>query len=169
MNAQTLGCTSRATMEDLESAISSNVIQQPPDAVEDDIIQIEIPQNVATVSCEGASSTVKGNESEIESISSFWPPKIDEFILVLLEDGFYIGQVQEVEKERVFLNYMVPKSTGVRELWIWPDRQEGEWVEGEYILEIYPSLRINNKLSTRRKVVYELLNEEIINVLISYS
>ena len=35
-------------------------------------------------------------------------------------------------------------------------------------MEIYPSLGIAWKLSTRRKVVYELLNEEIIDTIVQF-
>ena len=52
---------------------------------------------------------------------------------------------------------------------MWPDIKEEEWVEQDFVMEVYPALRIDSKLSTRRNIVYELLNEEVINVLVKFS
>ena len=50
-----------------------------------------------------------------------------------------------------------------------PEVEEKEWVEQEFVLEVYPALRIDSKSSTRRQIVYELLNEEVINVFVQFS
>ena len=52
---------------------------------------------------------------------------------------------------------------------MWPDIKEEEWVEQDFVMRVYPALRIDEKLSTRRNIVYELLNEEVINVFVQFS
>ena len=53
---------------------------------------------------------------------------------------------------------------------MWPDIKEEEWVEQDFLMEVYPALiRIDSKLSTKRNIVYELLNEEVINVFVQFS
>ena len=56
-------------------------------------------------SFESHATTRKGEETfaepentseSIEHMSSFWPPKENEFVLALLEDGFYIAHVKVV-------------------------------------------------------------------------
>jgi len=104
----------------------------------------------------------------IEHMSSFWPPKENEFVLALLEDGFYIAHVNVVREEELQLNYLVFKNYNDRRYWVWPERVDIGWIKKDYIMEIYPSLKIETKLSTKRKIVYELMNEEIINVLVQF-
>ena len=105
----------------------------------------------------GADAHGDDNEEGISS-STLWPPKEDEFILALLDDGFYIGLVKKVEDKKVHLNFLAPKKSSDRRYWVWPEREDSDVVEMEYIMEIYPSLTIEMVMSTKRKVVYELLN-----------
>ena len=44
-----------------------------------------------------------------------------------------------------------------------------EWIKKEFVMEIYPAFRIGMKLCTGRQIVYELLNQEIFNVLVPLS
>ena len=44
-----------------------------------------------------------------------------------------------------------------------------KWIKKEFAMEIYPALRIGMKLSTRRQIVYELLNQEIVNIFVPFS
>ena len=44
-----------------------------------------------------------------------------------------------------------------------------EWIKKEFAMEIYPALRIDMKLSTRRQIVYKPLNQEIVNVFVPFS
>ena len=66
------------------------------------------------------------------------------------------------------MNYLVPKSSSDRRYWVWPEREDIDWIKKDYVMEIYPSLRIETKLSTKRKIVYELMNEDIINVIVQF-
>ena len=52
---------------------------------------------------------------------------------------------------------------------MWPEKREEEWVEQDFLMEVYPALRIDSKFSTKRNIVYELLNEEVINVFVQFS
>ena len=47
--------------------------------------------------------------------------------------------------------------------------KEEAWVDQDFAMEVYPALRIDSKLSTRRNILYELLNEEVINVFVQIS
>ena len=127
----------------------------------------EVRENMSTSNQENIGEKSTGTDDN--AMSSFWPPQEEEFVLVLLEDGFYVGRVEGLTPDKLYFNYMVPKCSNGRQHWVWPERKESEWVDKEFVMEIYPSLRIDLKLSTKRKVVYELLNEEIINVFLTYS
>ena len=52
---------------------------------------------------------------------------------------------------------------------MWDDIKEEAWVDQDFVMEVYPALRIDSELSTRRNIVYELLNEEVINVFVQIS
>ena len=100
----------------------------------------------------------------------YWPPKKEEFVSILLEDGFYIAQVDNVWDNKIWKSYLKPKQDNERTHWMWPDIKEEEWVEQDFLMEVYPALiKIDSKLSTKRNIVYELLNEEVINVFVQFS
>ena len=86
----------------------------------------------------------------------------------LLEDGFYIGCVEKVREDHLYLTYLVPKSSDDRKYWVWPEKEDKDWIHKEYVMEVYPSLSIATKLSTKRKIVYELMNEEIIDTILQF-
>ena len=163
IEAQTMGCKASATMEDLESAVIQTAgINLETNVEAHDTFQIAQEDTV---------SSVVANESvgHFGASSSFWPPKPEEYVSILLEDGFYIAQVNDVREDKIWISYLKPKNDKVRTHWVWPDVEEKEWVEQDFVMEVYPALRIDSKLSTRRQVVYELLNEEIINVFVQFS
>ena len=84
----------------------------------------------------------------------FGHQKKTEFVLALLEDGFYIGQVEDIKGEELQLNVLLPKnkSTDERKFWVWPDREDKDWINRDCIMEIYLSLRIETKLSTNLRL-----------------
>ena len=161
MNSQIIGFNANATMEDLGDAIME---ESAWDFIDHDEAgdHAEDPSNDVYVNN-------KDENEESVSSSTLWPPKVDEFVVALLDDGFYIGLVnKKVEDKKVYLNFLAPKESSDRQYWVWPDREDNDLVEVEYIMEIYPLLRVEMKLSTRRKIVYELLNLEIIEVMLQY-
>ena len=99
----------------------------------------------------------------------YWPPKKEEFVSILLEDGFYIAQVDNVWDNKIWKSYLKPKQDNERTHWMWADIKEEAWVDQDFVMEVYPALRIDSELSTRRNIVYELLNEEVINVFVQFS
>ena len=132
--------------------------------------QVDVgPESVAPMAIDKVAEPDSTRERvEETTLSSFWPPNETEFVCALLVDGFYIGYVDEVREEQLYLNYLVPKSSDDRRYWVWPEREDKDWIKKEYVLEIYPSLSIETKLSTKRKIVYELMNEEIINAIVQF-
>ena len=107
MNSQIIGFNANATMDDLGEAImkgpSGDLIDH--DEVED---HAEDPTDVNPSL--GADAHEDDNKEGISS-STLWPPKVDEFILALLDDGFYIGLVKKVEDKKVHLNFLAPKKS----------------------------------------------------------
>ena len=99
----------------------------------------------------------------------YWPPKKEEFVSILLENGFYIAQVDNVWDNKIWKSYLKPKQDNERTHWMWADIKEEAWVDQDFVMEVYPALRIDSELSTRRNIVYELLNEEVINVFVQFS
>ena len=171
LESQSIGFTANATMDDLESAVmyddnnadeNEQATLQTVKAEAAEIYESEVANEIPKADAATTSEVVE------QVISSFWPPKEAEFVCALLEDGFYIGQVDKVKDEQLYLIYLVPKSSDNRQYWVWPEREDKDWIGKEYIMEIYPSLSITSKLSTKRKVVYELMNEEIINAIIQF-
>ena len=71
-------------------------------------------------------------------------------------------------EQQIWISYLRPKHDNVRTHWIWPEVEEKEWVEQEFVMEVYSAYRIDSKLSTRRQIVYERLNEEVINVFVQF-
>ena len=47
--------------------------------------------------------------------------------------------------------------------------KEEAWVDQDFAMEVYPALRIDSKLSTRRNIVCELMNEEVIDIFVQFS
>ena len=96
---------------------------------------------------------------------SFWPPQIEECIGPPWMDGFYIRKVEAVRNNKIWISYL-KKSTKMKEV---IGCGQTEWIKKEFVMELYPALRIGMKLSTRRQIVYELLNQEIVNVFVPFS
>ena len=97
--------------------------------------------------------------------SSFWPPEIEECIGPPWMDGFYIRKVEADRNNKIWISYL-KKSTKMKEV---IGCGQTEWIKKEFAMEIYPALRIGMKLSTRRQIVYKLLNQEIVNIFVPFS
>ena len=74
-------------MEDLESAVMEIVgVDLQNTANSDFLICLSVEEDTA-------SSVAKESINQSGATSSFWPPKAEEFVSILLQDGFYIAQV----------------------------------------------------------------------------
>ena len=85
IDAQTMGYKATATMEDLESAIKEDV-------------NIDLENEVG--------SDTSRSQSIEEDTVNFWPQKKEEFVL---ENGFYIAQVDNVRDNKIWVSYLKPK------------------------------------------------------------
>ena len=77
-------------MEDLESAVMETVS-----------VDLQITANADSLTSQSveedtASSVAKESINQSGATSSLWPPKAEEFVSILLQDGFYIAQVNNV-------------------------------------------------------------------------
>ena len=163
-------------MDDLESAIMQD--SAPIDAATNNADEVEVssPSPPPAIEQSEVDKEADCATADRSLLSSFWPPKEDEFVIALLQDGFYIGHVREIRGDQLYLNFLAPelnKTASDRQYWTWPDSEkDSDWIDRDCIMEIYPSIRIERKsrrkLSTRRKIVYELMNLEIVNVMLQY-
>ena len=70
--------------------------------------------------------------------------------------------------DKVHINFLTVKyclgmNDGyVKRFWVWPYKVDHHWIHKKCIMEIRPSLRIDTKKSTRRMIIYELTNIELI-------
>ena len=72
-------------MEDLESAVMEIVgVDLQNTANSDSLTCLSVEEDTA-------SSVAKESINQSEAMSSFWPPKAEEFVSILLQDGFYIA------------------------------------------------------------------------------
>ena len=156
---QIMGYKATATMEDLESAIKEDVDIDLENEVGSDTSRSQ------SIEEDTVSSAAK--ENIILPENHILAQKKEEFVL---EGGFYIAQVDSVQDNKIWVSYLKPKQDNERTHWMWPDIKEEEWVEQDFLMEVYPALiKIDSKLSTKRNIVYELLNEEVINVFVQFS
>ena len=91
--------------------------------------------------------------------------KVDEFIIVLFEDGPYPGQMLGSKGDKIKTNFMVPliiKGETRFDLWKWPSINDEHVITKQSILPIRPCLDISLRHSTKRNVVFELLNSDLV-------
>ena len=113
--------------------------------------------------------------ADVNSIGPvLWPPKIQDHILINFDDGFRICEVVEVSRskhDRVKVELMQPKRirtatiTKPREFWTWPAKRTTDWVHMESVLPVYPVLELAVPPSTRKCIVFQLHNLDIIEKL----
>ena len=151
LESQSIGFNASATMDDLENAV---MYERVPDESIDELeitpsdkVQSFITKNVDKPT--EAETSSSSDPIDNTALSSFWPPKKDEFVCALLEDGFYIGQVDQIRDDQLHLSYLMPKSFNDRKYWVWPEREDKDWISQEHVIEVYPSLRISRSLSSR--------------------
>ena len=87
----------------------------------------------------------------------------DEFIVAMFEnEGFCPGQVISDKGENVEGIFMQKVGNGDKSLWKWPSSTDKQLVRKMCILKIRPNLDVNITLSTRRCLIYKLLNLELV-------
>ena len=89
--------------------------------------------------------------------------------MCVCEDGFYPEEVIGVETNNGHLKFLMPRYkpnnanlNEERKFWVWPDKVDHHWLN-KCAMEIRPALQIDLKISTRRIVVYQCANIELIN------
>ena len=83
----------------------------------------------------------------------------------LFEDGAYPGQVVEESTDCVKASFMTPiflKGKKQFHLWKWPSQSDEQEIEKLSVLPIRPSLDISPQQSTRRNVVFQLINHDFV-------
>ena len=98
---QIMGYKATATMEDLESAIKEDVDIDLESEVGSDASRSRSIEEDTVSSAAKESIILPGK-------TNFWPPK-KEFVSILLEDGFYIAQVNNVRDNKIYVSYLKPK------------------------------------------------------------
>ena len=91
--------------------------------------------------------------------------KVDEFIIVLCEDGPYPGQILKSNGDEIKTNFMVSliiKGETMFDLWKWSSVNDEYVITKQSIPSIRPCLDISLRHSTKRNVVFELLNSDLV-------
>ena len=99
----------------------------------------------------------------VSAATSNWPPRVNDCVLGLFEDGFYPCEVLSVTGDSAEITFMSPvtvKRSNVH--WIWPSKRDIQTLSRDSILKVRPRLAVEYKLSTVRIVIFELLNIDVI-------
>ena len=144
-----------ASMKDLEVAITEY-------AVADEAQRKE--RTIQHLSTETDDMTIPDSESgdKEEPDDDF---KVDEFIIVLCEDGPYPGQILKSNGDEIKTNFMVSliiKGETMFDLWKWSSVNDEYVITKQSIPSIRPCLDISLRHSTKRNVVFELLNSDLV-------
>ena len=135
-------CTlaAKATMTDLEAAITSGV----------DEVEVEVPDDA------------------VEDCG--WPPAKETLIVAIFTDRFYIGEVMStVDDDTIKVSYMRPKTIKTanqdehpRRFWYWPVRKDKFDTHRSCILNLKPSLTLAIPPSTNKMIVFSCDNAELL-------
>ena len=160
MDSQELGLKALATMTDLVSVINGSSL--PNDATESPDEETDGADNeVETVNDDD-----RATAEDILKLR-LTPQTVltkDEFIVGMFEDGFCPGQVIRDCGEQVDAIFMQKAGKGDSDmsLWKWPSSTDRQLVRKVCILKIRPNLDVVVTLSTRRCLIYKLLNLEFV-------
>ena len=158
MDSQELGLKALATMEDLVTAIHrSDDADNNTNEAEIDDVPLQDTVDIATT--DEAVNILSMRLSSQDTLSK------DDFILGMFVDGFYPGQVLKDCGEAVDAIFMteatiqgMPKSL----MWKWPSTTDRQLMRKVCILKIRPNMDLAREYSTRRCVVYKLMNLELV-------
>ena len=100
-----------------------------------------------------------------------WPPKEEEFIVTLQEDGWTLGSVLSCQggDEKISVQSLSPLKTRAKDdegktYWIYPAEDYVDDYEKKHVLEIRPSVSLAKNIK-QKDLVFALLNREIIEAL----
>ena len=151
IDSQTLSLRALATMDDLKQAI-----QDISGESETEVAEEEQSNDVEERVTESILSTRIAVDDTL---------KKEEFILGMFEDGFYPGQVVADHGNVVDVIFMTEASSAShaqKSLWKWPSVNDQHMIRKVCILKIRPNLDIMLTLSSRRCIVYKLVNLELV-------
>ena len=147
------------------------------DACNQEIISVEDIYAI-TDSMESLSLKKQSKRSKVLSAPSSdlvgdfqWPPKEEEFIVTLQEDGWTLGSVLSCQggDEKILVQSLSPLKTRAKDdegktYWIYPAEDYVDDYEKKHVLEIRPSVSLAKNIK-RKDLVFALLNREIIEAL----
>ena len=159
MHSQELGMKALATMSDLASVInlSTTVTDGNTDSDEIALDAEEITEDDTCLNSEPSIPSLRLTQQTVLAK--------DEFILGVFEDGFYPGQVLQDSGdtvEAIFMQEVVQSNYPSKSFWKWPSRSDRQTLKKVYVLEIRPNIDVVLELSTRRCLIYKLLNLELV-------
>ena len=145
-----LECRSLATLDDLEKVI----FDETEDVSNSDMCSSDMIKGCVVTNSGGNGITTSNGI------------KIDDFILVLFEDGAYPGQVLDIIEDRneIRLNFMAPiilQREKKFQFWQWPSYPEELVINNSSILPIKPFLELCER-STKRHPIFELKNFDVV-------
>lgn len=153
MESQDLGLKAVATMEDLIKVIGeSNETDEPHSIPTDQDREIDDDSDTEKIL-----STRLTSQDQLSK---------DEFILGMFEDGFYPGQVLKDCGDKIDALFMTKATIANSDdllYWKWPTKTDRQIIRKVCILKIRPNLDIAIELSTRRCIIFKLLNLEFVN------
>ena len=154
-----------ASMSDLEEAIGMNtehsgtVLDAEDDnggeSVEDTDNELDEEKNIAT------------DHQKDNTNTTAQPYKPKEFVLVLFDDGAYPSEVVEVKDDIIDVSCMNPVVVRDQKnfrYWKWPSSEEKQPIHKQSILPIRPHLDVSREYSSRKRVVFELVNFELVEM-----
>ena len=162
MDSQELGLKALATMVDLADVINSST--EGDEEKEEAIIETQ-DSNVAD------DINSRGDAPSNENIASFritaqTPVSENDFIIGMFEDGFFPGQVIDDcgdKIDAIFMEHVARNNHPDRSLWRWPSVTDRQILNKACVLKICPNLDVSSELSTRRCIVFKLLNLELVS------
>ena len=151
-----------ADMDDLESAIDAAGQQQ-----------IQVTEH-AEETVDNEEQTSKKNEKSTKHKKTTETPtqspqlqniNVEDFVLGLFDDGSYPAEVLSIVDDSISLSCMEPvviqQQRNFR-FWKWPSTVDEQTINIASVLPIRPSLDVAAQFSSRRNVVFELLNFELV-------
>ena len=149
---------SQADMLDLESAIRETAME---------VTNLSEHIEIEDVNTSKKKKTLHDSTAQTAEIENdIWPPKVDQYIYGLFEDGVFPGEVKSVDKEYVEIDILVratiPNMNSDESLWKKPSMSTNSRykLHRNSVLPFYP-LTVINPYSTHRVTIFQLLNYDI--------
>ena len=156
-----------ASMDDLELAINDTSTQ---DASLMEVDVDELLEDNDGIDLVGMKTAVQHEEisSQSSSVDQF---KIDDYILVLFEgkEGACPCRIREIKGKMIKVHCLHPIEQGGKKnfrYWNWPSLTEKQDITSECVLPIRPTLGISKQHTSRRHVVFELENYDLVKMFV---